>query len=112
METMTLWTTQVPEVWGELQASGIYYVKEEYIQKKNGEIADYYLELYRWYTKEAGNYTDIPGSLQYPIWLCVSETVMLQPTEGTIILKLEEGGTSLWKRTAVRRLCGRCRVGR
>lgn len=38
METMTLWTRQVPEVWEELQASGTYYVKKEYIQKKNGEI--------------------------------------------------------------------------
>lgn len=89
METMTLWTRQVPEVWEELQTSGAYYVKEEYIRKKNGEISDYYLELYRWYTKEAGSYVDIPERLQYPIWLCVSEEVMLQPVENTVILKLE-----------------------
>ena len=72
-----------------MQASGIYHVKEEYIRKKNGEISDYYLELYRWYTNTAREYTSIPKELLYPIWLSVSGEIMLQPTENTVILKLE-----------------------
>lgn len=88
-ETMTLWTRQVPEVWEELQETGVYCVKEEYIRQKNDTIADYYLDLYRWYTKEAGKHIDIPEELKYPIWLCVSEETMLQPTANTVILKLE-----------------------
>lgn len=89
MRTVTLWTRQVPEVWEELQASGIYYVKEEYIRKKNAEISDYYLGLYRWYTNEAKNYIEIPKEASYPVWLSVDESSMLQPTEGTIVLKVE-----------------------
>lgn len=89
METVILWTRQVPEVWKELQTSGIYRVKEEHIRKKNGEISDYYLKLYRWYTNTAREYVSIPAELQYPIWLSVCEGVMLQSVENTVILKLE-----------------------
>lgn len=89
VETITLWTRQVPQVWEELERTGIYRVKEEYIRMKNDTIADYYLDLYCWYTREARKYIEIPEELKYPIWLCVSEETMLQPTENTVILKLE-----------------------
>lgn len=87
--TMTLWTRQMPQVWEELERTGVYRVKEEYIRMKNDTIADYYLELYRWYTREARKYVEIPEDLMYPIWLCVSEETMLQPTANTVILRLE-----------------------
>ena len=86
---MILWTRQVPEVWEELQTSGIYRVKEEYIRQKNGEITDFYLDLYRWYTREAKKYATIPQDAMYPIWLSVDEKMMLRPVEETIILKIE-----------------------
>lgn len=88
-ETVTLWTRQVPEVWEELQTSGIYRVKEEYVRKKNETISEYYLELYRWYTNEARKFVDIPKELKYPVWLSVSEENMLQPVPDTIILEVE-----------------------
>ncbi|MGL6199019.1 MAG: DUF3841 domain-containing protein [Lachnospiraceae bacterium] len=87
--TVTLWTRQVPQVWEELQKNGVYTVKEAYIRKKNDTISDYYLELYEWFTKAAGKYLNIDPELKYPIWLSVDESVMLQPTEDTIILKVE-----------------------
>ena len=46
-ETITLWTRQVPQVWEELEATGVYRVKEEYIRAKNDTISDFYLRLYR-----------------------------------------------------------------
>lgn len=88
-QTRTLWTRQRPEVWEELKNSGIYRVKKEYIEEKNGSIADYYLELYRWYTKAAKKYITIPPDCEYPIWLSMSEEFMLQPVEHTVILRLE-----------------------
>lgn len=88
-ETITLWTRQVPEVWEELERTGTYHVKEEYIRIKNDTIADYYLGLYRWYTNEARKYIDIPKELEYPVWLSVTDEMMLQLVENTIILKLE-----------------------
>ncbi len=88
-KTITLWTRQVPQVWDELEHTGIYRVKEEYIRIKNDTIADHYLGLYRWYTNEARKYIDIPKELEYPIWLSVTDEMMLQLVENTIILKLE-----------------------
>lgn len=87
--TITLWTRQVPQVWQTLAEEGIYRCKEEYIRQKNDTISDYYLELYRWYTREAGKYIAISEDTPYPIWLSVDEEMMLQPVENTVILKVE-----------------------
>ena len=72
-DTITLWTRQVPQVWEELETTGVYRVKEEYIRAKNDTISDFYLGLYRWYTNEARKYIEMSRELLYPIWLCVSE---------------------------------------
>lgn len=88
-ETITLWTRQVPQVWTELEQTGRYRVKEEYIRIKNDTIADYYLQLYRWYTREARKYIELPQEVEFPIWLSVTDEMMLQLVENTIILKVE-----------------------
>jgi len=89
LETMTLWTRQVPQVLTALLEDGVYRCREEYIRKKNDTISDYYLELYRWYTREARKYREIPPDTPYPIWLSINEAMMLQPVENTVILKME-----------------------
>lgn len=76
-------------MWEELQRTGSYHVREEYIRKKNGPIADYYLELYRWYTAHCRRYVVIPESLSYPIWLALTEASRLPPAENTLSLTLE-----------------------
>ena len=53
-QTITLWTRQVSQVWETLCTDGVYACREEYIRQKNDTISDYYLELYRWYTRETG----------------------------------------------------------
>lgn len=88
-EKAIFWTRQVTEVPEALDSSGFYRVKKEYIEKKNDTIADYYLQLYRWYTRAARRYITLPEWAEYPIWLSVSEESMLRPTEGTATLKLE-----------------------
>ena len=88
-KTRRFWTRQRPEVLQELNSSGIYRVKNEYIEEKNGSITDYYLELYRWYTRTARKYLSIPPECEYPIWLSPSEEFMLQPVEDTVILTLD-----------------------
>ena len=82
-----LWTRQDKAVEEELERTGIYRAKEEYIRKKNDTISDFYLRLYRWYTKEAKKYLAVDG--EYPIWLSVTDEMMLQPTEGAVILEVE-----------------------
>lgn len=87
--TMTLWTRQVPQVWKMLLEDGIYFCKEAYIREKNDTIADYYLELYRWYTREAEKYFAVPPERPFPVWLSLDDNLMLQPAENTVILKIE-----------------------
>ena len=53
METVTAWTRQVSQVLEEIERTGSYHVREEYVRAKNAEISDYYIELYRWFLEEA-----------------------------------------------------------
>ena len=96
---MRFWTRQHEAVWDELQKTGQYIVKKEYIEEKNDTISEFYLKLYEWYTKAARKYIDIPEDLKYPVWLSVSEDMMLQPTEHAIIFEVEipEGEYLTWK---------------
>ena len=47
---MRFWTRQHEAVWDELQKTGQYIVKKEYIEEKNDTISEFYLKLYEWYT--------------------------------------------------------------
>lgn len=86
-EARVLWTRQASAVEEELEREGVYRVKEDYIRKKYDTISDFYLRLYRWYRNEAKKYISFDGD--YPIWLSVTDEMMLQPTEGAVILKVE-----------------------
>lgn len=86
---MEFWTRQVASVWATLQETGHYHVKKEYIEQKNGDLAEYYIKLYEWYTKAARRYIHISADFHYPIWMNVSENLMLQPAEDTVILRLD-----------------------
>lgn len=90
---MTLWTRQVAEIMKEIDETGLYKVKEDYIRKKNDTISDYYLKLYKWFTREAKKYIEVKA--EYPVWLSVSDEVRLRPTEGTVTLKLKIPGKEL-----------------
>ena len=90
---MTFWTRQVAEIMKEIDETGVYKVKEDYIRKKNDTISDYYLKLYKWFTREAKKYIEVKA--EYPVWLSVSDEVRLRPTEGTVTLKLKIPGKEL-----------------
>lgn len=83
------YTRQHTAMWDTLQREGSYRVRKEYIEEKNDSIAGYYLKLYRLYTGMARQYISIPENAEYPIWLSLSPDNMLQPVEGTVILRLE-----------------------
>ena len=83
-----LWTRQSPELRRELERSGRYRVKQEYLEKKNGNMSSYYDRLYRWYTRAASRILDTGGAL-YPIWFNLTRDRMLQPVEGSEILAVE-----------------------
>ena len=89
METVFAWTRQVKEVLEEIERTGSYHVREEYVRAKNGEISDYYLELYRWYTRQARRRIEIPAEYDLPIWLSLTEAQKLPPAPGTVSFTLE-----------------------
>lgn len=91
----TVWTRQHPAVLEELERTGRYVTKEEAIQAKNGDMADFYLKLYRWYGREGERFVPRPQGVEYPIWVSLSQDSMLQPVEGTVILTLSVPEDSL-----------------
>ena len=50
-QTVKAWTRQDKRIMDDIERLGRYTVKREYIREKNMEIADYYLDLYDWYTR-------------------------------------------------------------
>lgn len=86
---ITAWTRQDRAVWEELQNSGSYHACEDYVRAKSGAISDYYLEAYRWFTRESRKYLRIPEDLTIPIWLAITEDSRLPAAGGTVSLRLE-----------------------
>ncbi|MGC4018217.1 MAG: DUF3841 domain-containing protein [Muricomes sp.] len=89
MAALTGWTRQVPQVWEEIERTGSYRVKEEYIRIKNDTISDYYLKLYQWYTQKSRAYIEIPKDAQYPIWFSLSEDFRLQKVPDTVTMRVQ-----------------------
>ena len=67
MANVRAWTRQVPQVWDEIQSTGRYRVREEYVRAKNAEISDYYIELYRWLTMMCRDRIAMPDDAEFPI---------------------------------------------
>ncbi|WP_312637232.1 DUF3841 domain-containing protein [Oscillibacter sp.] len=89
MELVRAWTRQHSDVLKELESTGVYRVKKEHICEKNGQISEYYLELYDWYSYNAARLVPRPEGAEYPIWLFLTEDTRLPPIEGTVVLALE-----------------------
>lgn len=96
LDTVTCWTRQVPQVLEEIETTGRYVVREEYIRAKNDTISDYYLELYRWYTRECRRLVSIPDDADLPIWLALTQLGRLGMVEGTVSLTLAVPRESLF----------------
>lgn len=89
MANVPVWTRQHPQVLRTLEAGEVYRVDETHIRAKNDTISEYYLELYRWYTRHGSALVPAPPGVEFPIWVSMSEESMLQPVEGAVVLALE-----------------------
>ena len=88
-DPVRLWTRQDSAVCREMIETGFYRVREEYIRRKNDTISEYYIDLYRWLTKEAKKYVDIPQGAAFPIWLTMSRSSSFEPSPGTVVMTFE-----------------------
>ena len=90
MATVRGWTRQVSQVWDEIQSTGRYIVREEYVRAKNLTISDYYIELYHWLTEMCRPFVkSMPPEAKFPIWLAMTDAQRLAPAPGTISLTLD-----------------------
>lgn len=85
---ITLWTRQHENVVKELNYSGVYRVKKEFLLQKFDSISDYYLTIYNWYIERAEKIVERPKEAEFPIWLSISSELMLQPTQNNAIIEL------------------------
>ena len=69
----TVYTRQSKKVLEELENTGVYRVKEEYIRMKNDAISEYYLRLYRWFAERCRERIDVPQGCSFPIWLSMHD---------------------------------------
>ena len=73
----TVYTRQSKKVLEELENTGVYRVKEEYIRMKNDSISEYYLRLYRWFAERCRERIDVPQGCSFPIWLSMHDEYRL-----------------------------------
>lgn len=89
MDKVTVWTRQSEKILEDLEATGRYIVKREFIQEKMDNHANLYLDVYNWYAQKAQNIVSKPDDVLYPIWVSLTESSRLGATEGNVFLELE-----------------------
>lgn len=86
---MRVWTKQNRAVLQELEDTGRYIAKREYILKDLEEHSDLVLEVYDWLVKNNPKSSIKPLDVEYPIWLSFKKETTMLPSYNTIILELE-----------------------
>lgn len=92
MGKITVWTRQHRDVLKQIEATGRYTAKREYIQMELQEHTDIMLEAYDWLVKNGPHATQKPADVEYPVWLSfVQDNTMLLGENGVILeLSLDE----------------------
>lgn len=88
MNNITVWTKQNENVTKELNETGRYVAKKEYIFKDLDEHAHLVLEVYDWLVKNTPNVYKKPDDAEYPIWVSLTREATMLPSEGAVILEL------------------------
>ncbi|MEA4961012.1 DUF3841 domain-containing protein [Lutispora sp.] len=88
MNSITVWTKQNENAAKELDETGRYIAKKEYIFKDLGEHAYLVLEAYNWLVKNTPVTAQKPDYAEFPIWVSFTREATMLPSAGTIILEL------------------------
>ena len=89
MDKVTVWTKQNENVVKELEKTGRYTAKKEYILKDLDKHVYLVLEVYDWLVKNTPNTSQKPYDAEYPIWVSLTREATMLPSVGTIILELK-----------------------
>lgn len=69
MSNITVWTKQHENVLKELETTGRYIAKREYIRMDLKEQAPVVLEAYDWLVKHGPDRENKPADVEYPVWV-------------------------------------------
>lgn len=89
MKEIRLWTRQHENILEDISQNGVYRVKERYIRRKLGDIASFYLDIYRWYRHNASDIVKPPESAKFPIWLFTNPDMKLPLKGDQVMLELK-----------------------
>ncbi|WP_434798991.1 DUF3841 domain-containing protein [Terrisporobacter vanillatitrophus] len=87
--TIRLYTRQNEKTLYELNHKGRIINNRIYVKLHLGNIADFFLESYDWYTSEACKLLQKPDDVELPIWCSISEKNCLKAIEGTVVYILD-----------------------
>ena len=88
MKMKTLFTRQQEQALTILERDGVFRIQPEWIQRKYGDIASYFMKNYDWLAWESARRVPRPAGVTYPIWCSVDEGYMLREAPGEVVFQL------------------------
>ena len=88
MEQIKVWTKQHENVLKELNETGRYIARREYIRSDLQEHAGLVLEVYDWLVRHSPDAAQKPGDVEYPVWVSFTSEAVMLPSPGAVILEL------------------------
>ena len=88
MEQIKVWTKQHENVLKELNETGRYIARREYIRSDLQEHAGLVLEVYDWLVRHSPDAAQKPGDVEYPVWVPFTSEAVMLPSPGAVILEL------------------------
>lgn len=86
--TVRLYASQAAPVWNAIQADGVAFCKEEYIQKKYGVAAPVFLTAYRWFIGKASQLVPPPAGAGFPYWV-FADPFLMESGASSYVLTLD-----------------------
>lgn len=83
-----LWTRQDCSSLESLALAGRYRADAAAMSDWYGEIADHYMDLYRWFVRAAARRIPPPPGAEFPVWCSVSSEYCLRAIPGTVVYEL------------------------
>lgn len=88
MDTIFVWTKQHQSVYEELERTGRYTAKQEYIRMDLEEHADLVLSAYDWLVAHGPDAANRPEDAEYPVWVSFEKEAAMRKSDGTVLLEL------------------------
>jgi len=86
---MILWTTQDKRVLKQIQSKGVYRARLDSILNKYDNCSEVFLNVYKWFSKEAEKVVPKPEGVEFPVWVAFEKEFSFGLTECQVRFELE-----------------------